>query len=116
MDEICNKASKWRYMPGGQCTVARVILRPEGAMGGAGPEHSQCPESLFLSAPGLYVLTPATPAGAKGLLKSAIRSDNPVLFVWHKALVNSVGDVPGGDYTIPIRQAEIRREGNGGNV
>ena len=112
MDEIYNKAAKWRYMHGGLFTVPIVILTPEGAMGAAGPEHSQCPESLFLSASGLYVLTPATPADAKGLLKSAIRSDNPVLFLWHKALVNSVGDVPDGDYTIPIGQADIRREGS----
>jgi pyruvate/2-oxoglutarate/acetoin dehydrogenase E1 component len=111
MDEIYNKAAKWRYMHGGLFTVPLVIIAPEGAMGGAGPEHSQCPEALFWSAPGLYVLTPATPADAKGLLKSAIRNDNPVLFLWHKALANTKGEVPDGDYLVPLGKADIKRTG-----
>src|SRR6266851_7818287 len=86
MDEIYGKAAKWRYMHGGQFSVPLVIRAPEGAAGGTGPEHSQCPEGLFWSAMGLYVVTPATPADAKGLLKSAIRDDNPVLFLEHKGL------------------------------
>src|SRR5882762_328268 len=85
MDEIYNKAAKWRYMHGGFFKVPLVILAPEGAIGGAGPEHSQCPEALFWSAPGLYVLKPSTPADMKGMLKSAIRDDNPVLILPHKA-------------------------------
>jgi pyruvate/2-oxoglutarate/acetoin dehydrogenase E1 component len=112
MDEIYNKAAKWRYMHGGQFTVPLVIFAPEGAIGGAGPEHSQCPEALFWSAPGLYVLTPSSPEDMKGLLKSAIRNDNPVLMMPHKALLNTSGDVPDGEYLIPIGKAAIRREGN----
>jgi pyruvate/2-oxoglutarate/acetoin dehydrogenase E1 component len=111
MDEIYNKAAKWRYMHGGQFKVPLVILMPEGAAGGAGPEHSQCPEALFWSAPGLHVLTPATPADAKGLLKTAIRDDNPVVFMPHKALSSSTGEVPDGEHLVPLGRAEIRRSG-----
>lgn len=112
MDEVYNKAAKWRYMHGGQFTVPLVIFAPEGAIGGAGAEHSQCPEALFWSAPGLYVITPATPADAKGLLKSAVRDDNPVLFMPHKALLNSSGEVPEGEHLVPLGQANICREGS----
>jgi len=111
MDEIYNKAAKWRYMHGGQFSVPLVILAPEGAIGGAGPEHSQCPEALFWSAPGLYVLTPSTPADMKGLLKSAIRDPNPVLVMPHKALLNTSGEVPEGEHLVPLGQADVRREG-----
>jgi acetoin:2,6-dichlorophenolindophenol oxidoreductase subunit beta len=111
MDEIYNKAAKWRYMHGGLFTVPRVILAPEGAAGGAGPEHSQSPEALFWSSPGLYVVTPATPGDAKGLLKSAIRDDNPVLFLPHKALMNTIGDVPEGEHLVPLGSAEVCRVG-----
>ena len=112
MDEIYNKAAKWRYMHGGQFKVPLVILAPEGAIGGAGPEHSQCPEALFWSAPGLYVVTPSTPADAKGLLKAAIRDDNPVLVMPHKALLNVSDEVPDGDHVVPLGQAAVCREGN----
>lgn len=112
MDEIYNKAAKWRYMHGGHFAVPLVILAPEGAIGGAGPEHSQCPEALFWSAPGMYVVTPATPADAKGLLKTAIRDDNPVLYMPHKALFNVKGEVPDEDHLVPFGPAEIRREGS----
>jgi pyruvate/2-oxoglutarate/acetoin dehydrogenase E1 component len=111
MDEVYNKAAKWRYMHGGQFTVPLVILAPEGAMGGAGPEHSQCPEALFWSAPGLYVVTPSNPADMKGLLKSAIRDDNPVLVMPHKALLNTSGEVPDGDHLVPLGEAAVLREG-----
>jgi pyruvate dehydrogenase E1 component beta subunit len=111
MDELYNKAAKWRYMHGGLFKVPLVVRLPEGARGGAGPEHSQCPEALFWSAHGLYVIIPSTPADAKGLLKSAIRDDNPVLFFEHKRLYNTKGEVPEGEYLIPIGKAEIRREG-----
>jgi acetoin:2,6-dichlorophenolindophenol oxidoreductase subunit beta len=113
MDEIYNKAAKWRYMHGGQFTVPLVIFAPEGAMGGAGPEHSQCPEALFWSAPGLYVVTPSSPADMKGLLKSAIRDDNPVLVMPHKALLNTSGEVPDGDHLVQLGKAAILREGAG---
>lgn len=111
MDEIYNKAAKWRYMHGGQFKVPLVIFAPEGAIGGAGPEHSQCPEALFWSAPGLYVLTPGTVADMKGLLKSAIRDDNPVLVMPHKALLNTSGEVPDGEHLVPLGKAAILREG-----
>jgi pyruvate/2-oxoglutarate/acetoin dehydrogenase E1 component len=111
MDEVYNKAAKWRYMHGGQFKVPLVILAPEGAMGGAGPEHSQCPEALFWSAPGLYVVTPATPADMKGQLKAAFRDDNPVLVMPHKALLNVSGEVPDGDHVVPLGQAATCREG-----
>lgn len=111
MDEIYNKAAKWRYMHGGLFKVPLTILSPEGASGGAGPEHSQCPEALFLSCPGLYVATPSSPADAKGLLKSAIRDDNPVLFLPHKALANVTGDVPDGEHLVPLGKANVCRAG-----
>jgi pyruvate/2-oxoglutarate/acetoin dehydrogenase E1 component len=111
MDEIYNKAAKWRYMHGGLFKMPLVIVAPEGAIGGAGPEHSQCPEALFWSAPGLYVLTPSTPADMKGLLKSAIRDDNPVLIMPHKALLNTSGDVPEGEHLVPLGEAAVVREG-----
>jgi acetoin:2,6-dichlorophenolindophenol oxidoreductase subunit beta len=111
MDEIYNKAAKWRYMHGGLFKVPLVILAPEGAIGGAGAEHSQCPEALFWSAPGLYVVTPSSPADMKGLLKSAIRDDNPVLIMPHKALLNTSGEVPEGEHLVPLDKAAICREG-----
>lgn len=111
MDEIYNKAAKWRYSHGGAYKVPLVILGPEGAIGGVGPEHSQSPEALFWSAPGLYVVTPASPADMKGLLKTAIRDDNPVLVLPHKALMNTSGEVPDGDHLVPLGQADVRRTG-----
>ena len=112
MDELHGKASMWRYMHGSLFSVPLVVRLPSGVMGGGGPEHSQCLEGLFWGAHGLYVLTPATPADAKGLLKTAIRDDNPVLFFEHKALYNTKGDVPEGEYLVPLGQAAIRREGS----
>jgi pyruvate/2-oxoglutarate/acetoin dehydrogenase E1 component len=111
MDEIYNKAAKWRYMHGGQFMVPLVILAPEGAIGGAGAEHSQCPEALFWSAPGMYVVTPSNPADVKGLLKSAIRDNNPVLVLPHKALLNTSGEVPDGDHLVALGNANICRPG-----
>ena len=111
MDEIYNKAAKWRYMHGGLFNVPLVIRAPEGAAGGSGPEHSQCPEHLLTSAAGLYVLTPSTPADAKGLLKSAIRDDNPVVFLEHKRLYRQRGEIPEGDHLVPIGEAAVRRSG-----
>jgi pyruvate dehydrogenase E1 component beta subunit len=112
MDEIYNKAAKWRYMHGGLFTVPLVIFAPEGAAGGAGPEHSQCPEALFYSSPGIHVVTPSTPADAKGLFKSAVRSDNPVLFLEHKMLAQVRGEVPDGEHLVPIGQADVKRAGD----
>lgn len=111
MDEIYNKAAKWRYMHGGLFTVPLVIRAPEGAAHGGGPEHSQCPEAMLMSAPGLHVVTPSTPADAKGLLKSAIRSDNPVLFLEHKGLYGKKGEVPEGEHLVEIGRADVKRAG-----
>lgn len=111
MDEVYNKAAKWRYMHGGLFEVPLVIRAPSGAANGAGPEHSQCPESLLTSAAGLYVVTPSTPADAKGLLKSAIRSPNPVVFFEHKGLYGLKGEVPDGEHLVPIGKADVKRSG-----
>ena len=111
MDEVYNKAAKWRYMHGGLFTVPLVIRAPGGLAGGAGPEHSQSPEGLLLSASGLHVVTPSTPADALGLLKSAIRSPNPVVFIEHKGLYGLKGEVPDGEYLIPIGVADVKRVG-----
>jgi pyruvate/2-oxoglutarate/acetoin dehydrogenase E1 component len=111
MDEIYNKAAKWRYMHGGLFTVPMVIRAAEGAAGGGGPEHSQSPEAMLMSANGLHVITPSTPADAKGLLKSAIRSDNPVVYLEHKALYGMKGEVPDGEHLVPIGKADIKRAG-----
>jgi pyruvate dehydrogenase E1 component beta subunit len=110
-DEVVAKMAKWRYMHGGNLTVPMVLRLPAGAMGGVGAEHSQCPESLLLQAPGVHVVIPSTPYDAKGLLKSAIRSDDPVCFFEHKAMYQIVGEVPDGEYTIPLGTADIKQEG-----
>ena len=110
-DEITGKMAKWRYMHGGRFTVPMVVRLPEGAIGGAGPEHSQCPAAMLLQHPGTYITIPATPYDAKGLLKSAIRDDNPVCFFENKALYNDMGEVPEEEYTIPLGQADLKRQG-----
>lgn len=112
MDEIYNKAAKWRYMHGGHFTLPLVIRAPGGVAHGAGPEHSQSPEALLISAAGLHVVTPATPADAKGLLKSAIRSDDPVVFLEHKGLYGLKGEVPEGEHLVPLGQAATVRSGS----
>lgn len=112
MDEIFNKAAKWRYMHGGLFTVPLVIRAPEGAAHGGGPEHSQSPEAMLMAASGLHVVTPSTPADAKGLLKSAIRSDNPVVFLEHKGLYGLKGEVPEGEHLVEIGRADVRRAGS----
>jgi pyruvate/2-oxoglutarate/acetoin dehydrogenase E1 component len=112
MDEIYLKAAKWRYMHGGRLTVPLVLRLPEGAVSGAGPEQSQCPEALLWNVPGIYVVIPSSPADAKGLLKSAIRDDNPVAFFEHKGLYNTRGPVPNGDHVVPLGEACVRRTGS----
>lgn len=111
-DEIMAKMAKWRYMHGGNLTVPMVLRLPAGAMGGVGAEHSQCPEAMLLQAPGLYIVVPSTPRDAKGLLKSAIRDDNPVCFFEHKAMYQITGELPDEEYTIPLGSADIKREGH----
>lgn len=111
-DEIVLKAGMWRYVHGGAYKVPMVVRCPSGAAG-VGPEHGQCPEAFFMHAPGLRIVSPATPADAKGLLKSAIRDDNPVLYFEHKLLYATKGEVPEDpDYLVPLGRAAVRREGD----
>ena len=113
-DEIYHKLAKWRYMHGLDVPMTAVIIFPIGAMGGAGPEHSSCTEVLGMHFPGLKVVVPATPEDAKGLMKSALREPNPVLFHSVQGLGWSRGRVPlDPAFTIPIGKAAIRREGAG---
>lgn len=112
MDEIVNKAAKWRFMHGGGQSVPLVIRAPEGVVGGLGPEHSQSLAQYFWSSFGLKVAMPATPADAKGMLKSAIRDDDPVLFLENKSLYNRRGPVPEGDHLVPLGVASTWRNGS----
>lgn len=111
MDMIVNQAAKIRYMSGGQAKVPLVLRSAMGSGTGAGAQHSQCLESWFCHIPGLKVVAPSNPYDAKGLLKSAIRDDNPVIFYEHKLLYKKTGDVPECDFTIPIGKADIKRRG-----
>lgn len=112
MDNMVNQAAKMRYMFGGKAKVPMVLRAPAGSGTGAAAQHSQSPEAWFCNAPGLKVVTASTPADAKGLLISAIRDDNPVLFLEQKLLYRTKGDVPEGDYAIPLSKADIKREGS----
>ena len=109
--ELFHCVSKWRFMHGADYKLPLVIRCAMGSSFGAGSEHSNCVESLFMHAPGMTVICPTTPYDAKGLLKSAIRSDNPILFCEHKQLYQTKGEVPDEDYTIPIGVADVKREG-----
>jgi pyruvate dehydrogenase E1 component beta subunit len=111
MEQLANQAAKARYMFGGKATVPMVIRMPGGSGSGAAAQHSQSLESLLCHIPGLIVVNPSTPYDAKGLLLSAIRDPNPVCFVEHKLLYKTKGDVPNGEYTIPLGKAEIKRQG-----
>jgi len=116
MDQIVNHAAKFHYMYGGQCTVPMVIRTPAGGGRNYGPTHSQSLEAWFMHVPGLKVVAPSTAYDAKGLLKSAVRDPNPVLFIESKLLYGLKGEVPefgepGGDYTVPIGEAKVVREG-----
>lgn len=112
-DQIVNHAAHIRYMFGGQARVPLVVRMPQGAGHQLGPTHSHCFESLFLAVPGLLVATPATAADAKGLLKSAIRDENPVIFIEHEALYGVRGEVPDGeDQLVRFGVARVAREGS----
>ena len=111
MDQIVNQVAKARYMFGGQYQVPLVIRTPCGGGLNAGPQHSQCLEAWFAHVPGLKVVMPATPYDVKGLLKSAIRDDNPVLFVENKALYGTKGEIPEEEYLVPIGRADVKRQG-----
>ncbi len=112
MDQLANHAAKVRYMYGPQAHVPLVVRTPAGGGRCYGATHSQSLEAWFLHVPGLKVVAPATPADAKGLLLTSIRDDNPVLFVEHKLLYATTGDVPEGEQTIPFGQAAVRRAGS----
>jgi pyruvate dehydrogenase E1 component beta subunit len=112
MDQIVNHAAAIHYMFGGQVRVPLVIRMPQGAGHQLGPTHSHCFEAVFLHVPGLLVAVPSTAADAKGLLKAAIRDDNPVVFIEHEYLYGQRGPVPeGGDHVVDFGRAAIRREG-----
>lgn len=111
MDQIANQAAKIRYMFGGQAKVPLVIRTPFGGGVNIAAHHSQCLETWFMHVPGLQVAVPSTPYDAKGLLKTAIRNDNPVIFCEHKLLYPIVGPVPEEDYTVPFGVADLKREG-----
>jgi pyruvate/2-oxoglutarate/acetoin dehydrogenase E1 component len=118
MDQVVNQAAKASYMFCGQYRVPLVIRAPSGGGGGKGTaaQHTQNLEAWFAHVPGLKVVIPGTPYDAKGLLKTAIRDDNPVLFLEQKALYAAQGDVPEGDYTVPFGAAKVVREGHDATV
>ena len=111
MDQIANQAAKIRYMFGGQAKCPMVVRTPFGAGVNIASHHSQSLEAWFMHVPGLYVAVPSTPKDAKGLLKSAIRGENPVFFCEHKLLYSIKGEVPENDYLVPFGVADIKREG-----
>ena len=109
--ELFHCVPKWRFMNGGEYKMPLVVRCAMGSSFGAGSEHSNCVESLFMHSPGMTIICPTTPYDAKGLLKSAIRSDNPILFCEHKQLYQTKGEVPEEDYTIPIGVADVKKAG-----
>lgn len=111
MDQIVNSAAKMLYMSGGQVKIPIVVRGPGGAAHQLAAQHSQSLESWYCHVPGLKVVAPSTPYDAKGLLKSAIRDDDPVIFFEGETLYGSKGEVPEGEYTIPLGIADIKRPG-----
>lgn len=111
MDQLVNHAAKMRYMFNGNASLPLVIRTPQGAGKQLGAQHSQQLESYFCHCPGLIVLAPATPADAKGLLKTAIRDDNPIIFLENQNLYSVKGEVPDGEHLVPIGKANVTREG-----
>ena len=110
-DPLFNQAAKIRYMTGGQCSVPMVLRAPMGAGRRNAGQHSQCLENFFCHFPGLKVVAPCTAADAKGLLKSAIRDDDPVVFLEHKLLYAHKEEIADGEYTIPLGAADVKRAG-----
>ncbi len=111
MDHIVNEAAKLHYMFGGQFILPMVIRTVGGGGRQLAATHSQTPDAIFAHFPGLKVVAPGTPEDAKGLLKSAIRSDDPILYIEHATMYQTRGEVPEGDYTIPIGKSKIQRPG-----
>jgi pyruvate/2-oxoglutarate/acetoin dehydrogenase E1 component len=112
MDEIFNQMAKIRYMFGGQTSMPVVVRAPDGLTLQAAAQHSQSVESWFLHIPGIRVVAPSNPADAKGLLKSAIRDNNPVIYFENKVLFKQKGMVPDGEYTVPIGKANVVKSGS----
>ncbi len=112
LDQLVNQAAKIRFMFGGKPKIPMVLRSPAGSGTGAAAQHSQSLEAWVAHVPGLKVVAPSTPYDAKGLLKSAIRDDNPVVFVEHKLLYKTKGPVPEEDYYLPLGKADIKRPGN----
>jgi pyruvate/2-oxoglutarate/acetoin dehydrogenase E1 component len=110
-DQIMNQAAKFRYMFGGKATAPMVIRMSIGAGRSAAAQHSQSPYHLLTAIPGIKVVVPSNPYDAKGLLLAAIRDDDPVIFMEHKLLFNDKGEVPDGDYIVPLGEAKMVREG-----
>ncbi|MFI5035478.1 MAG: alpha-ketoacid dehydrogenase subunit beta [Acidimicrobiales bacterium] len=116
-DEVFDKLAKWRYMHGGRLSVPAVLRAPTGIMGGVGAEHSQSLEAMCMHTPGLKVVLPSNPADAKGLLKTAIRDPNPVVFFEHKGLYRVKGEVPDDpEFLVPFGEAAVRRTGDAATV
>ncbi len=111
MDEIMNQAGKFRYMFGGQMQVPLMIRMVGGSTVYGAAHHSQCLESMLCHIPGIKVVMPSTPADVKGLIEAAARDNNPVIVVEHKGLYNMKGEVPEGEYIVPIGKADVVREG-----
>ena len=111
MDQLVNMAAKMRYMFGGKVNMPLLVRAPFGAGGGNAAQHSQSFEAWFNHVPGFKVVAPITPYDVKGLFKTALRDDNPVLFFEHKRSYAMKGEVPEGEYTVPFGQAAVRREG-----
>jgi len=111
MDQMVNQVPKIRYMTGGQVSAPLVVRTPGGGYKSSAAQHGQCLEALFAHLPGWLIAAPATPADAKGLLKTAIRLDDPVLFMEHKHIYMLNGDVPDGEHLVPFGVADIKRKG-----
>lgn len=110
-DAVASQGTKARYMSGGELSVPMTVRCPQGAGVGGGAQHSQCIEAWFMNFPGIKIVMPSTPYDAKGLLKTAIRDNDVVLFLEHKSMMGVKGEVPEGEYTIPLGQAQVVREG-----
>jgi pyruvate dehydrogenase E1 component beta subunit len=111
LDQVINSAAKMLYMTGGQINIPIVFRGPSGAALQLAAQHSQAAETWYVHAPGIKVVTPATPADAKGLMKAAIRDDDPVAFMEGELLYNVRGDVPDGEHVVPLGLADVKREG-----
>lgn len=112
LDQIVNQAAKYNFMSGGQGSVPMVLRTQGGAGNGLAAQHSQSLEALFYHIPGLKVVMPSTPYDACGLLKTAIRENDPVIFIEHKLLYMTKGDVPDEEYTLPLGKADIKKAGD----